>query len=247
MSTSTRSGSPSGSPSGSQVSLPGQAHAADGPHDQTGMYVMHHAFRRDLANLEAGVRQTPLHAAETWAALRERWARFGHVLHHHHQIEDTAIWPVLVRHAETAGDTEALSTLQAMEDEHEGIDPALTAVTEGFTAMVEHPCADHRNALDVHVTATRAALLQHLAHEETEALPYLQRVMTEEEFAASERAAAKGYPPRLLPFLVAWAFDEVPDEVATRFLTQAGVAYRVLLWLVRPRFRRQEGRAFRYV
>ena len=31
-----------------QLTLPGQSHTAEGPHDQTGMYVMHHAFRRDL-------------------------------------------------------------------------------------------------------------------------------------------------------------------------------------------------------
>ena len=92
--------------------------------------------------------------------------------------------------------------LRAMEDEHEQIDPALAAVTAGFAAMVEHPCADHRNALDVHVTSTRAALLDHLAHEESDALPFLQQVMSVEEYAACEKAAAGGYPLRLVPFLV---------------------------------------------
>ena len=137
--------------------------------------------------------------------------------------------------------------LEAMEAEHEQIDPALAAVTAGFAAMVEHPCADHRNALDVHVTAARAALLDHLAHEETEALPFLQRVMTVEEYAASEKAAADGYPLRLVPFLVAWAFDGVPDAVAARFLAEAGAGYRLALRIFRPGFTRSEQRAFRYV
>ena len=110
--------------------------------------------------------------------------------------------------------------LRAMEDEHEQIDPALAAVTAGLASMVEHPCADHRNALDVHVTASRAALLDHLAHEESDALPFLQTVMSVEEYAACEKAAAGAYPLRLVPFLVAWAFDGVPDEVATRFLAR---------------------------
>src|SRR6188472_486974 len=96
-----------------QICLPGQTHVAEGPHDQTGMYVMHHAFRRDLANLEAAVRQTPLHEAPTWQALRQRWARFADVLHHHHGVEDVAFWPVLLRHADAAGDTEAAAMLQA--------------------------------------------------------------------------------------------------------------------------------------
>ena len=230
-----------------QISLPGQAHVADGPHDQTGMYVMHHAFRRDLANVEAAVRQTPLHDASTWRALQQRWAKFGEVLHHHHDVEDVAFWPVLVRHAEAAGDADAAAMLQAMEDEHEQIDPALAAVTAGFAAMVEHPCPDHRNALDVHVTATRAALLDHLAHEEADALPFLQQVMSADEYAACEKAAADGYPLRLVPFLVAWAFEGVPDDVAARFLAEAGAGYRLALRVFRPGFVRSEQRAFKYV
>ncbi len=102
-----------------------------------------------------------------------------------------------------------------MEAEHEQIDPALAACTEAFAAMAAHLCDDHRNALDVHVTTTRAALLDHLRHEETEALPLLQRVMTEEQFAASEAAAEQGFPTRLLPFLVPWVADECPPTSAS--------------------------------
>ena len=36
-----------------QLTLPGQAHTAEGPHDQTGMYVMHHALRRDFERFAA--------------------------------------------------------------------------------------------------------------------------------------------------------------------------------------------------
>jgi hypothetical protein len=70
----------------SQISLPGQALVAVGPHDQTGMYVMHHAFRRDLTAFESAVRNTPVGDAATWRALKARWARFGGVLHHHHEV-----------------------------------------------------------------------------------------------------------------------------------------------------------------
>ena len=55
-----------------QVDLPGQTHVAEGPHDQTGMYVMHHAFRRDLARFRSAVRNTPVGDAATWRLLRTR-------------------------------------------------------------------------------------------------------------------------------------------------------------------------------
>ena len=229
-----------------QISLPGQAHVAAGPHDQTGMYVMHHAFRRDLTAFEAAVRNTPVGDAATWRALQARWARFGDVLHHHHEIEDVSIWPVLLRHADGLGDEAATRTLTAMEAEHAEIDPALAACTAGFAAMVEHPCADHRNALDVHVTTTRVALGEHLAHEETEALPFLQRVMTADEFAETERAAQAGYPMRMVPFLVPWVAAGLPDDVTARILHDAGAAYALVLRVFRPRFTKAEARAFRY-
>jgi hypothetical protein len=153
---------------------------------------------------------------------------------------------VLVRHAAALGDDAGARMLAAMESEHAEIDPSLRACTAGFAAMVAHPCSDHRNALDVHVTATRSALLAHLAHEETEALPFLQRVMTPEEFAEAEKAAQAGYPTRMVPFLVPWVAAGLPADVAARLLQDAGAAYGLVLRLFRPRFARAEARPFRY-
>lgn len=229
-----------------QIRLPGQAHVAAGPHDQTGMYLMHHAFRRDLARFEAAVRATPVGAADTWKALADRWERFGAILHHHHSVEDERLWPVLTAHAERLGDTAALRMLADMEAEHAVIDPTLTACSDGFATMVEHPCVDYRSALDRHVTAARAALLDHLAHEEGEALPFLQRSVSAEENAAFDAAAQKAYGPRIIPFMVPWVADGVPAELIEPFLTQAGKPFAVLLKLTRGRYERLDRRAFAY-
>ena len=183
-----------------QICLPGQTHVAEGPHDQTGMYVMHHAFRRDLDRFQAAVRATPVDERDTWRALAARWERFAEVLHHHHTVEDEHIWPVMERRLEErSGDMGpaepgGLDALHAMAAEHDLVDPALEACGRGFTAMAERPSDDQRNALDVHVTAMRTTLLDHLRHEETEALPLLQRTLTAEDFAATESAAQRAYP-----------------------------------------------------
>src|SRR3712207_2560067 len=97
-----------------QVDLPGQTHVAEGPYDQTGMYVMHHAFRRDLDRFVSAVRNTPVGEAQVWSALARRWSRFEEVLHHHHVVEDTSIWPALLAHADAAGSDEDRATLEAM-------------------------------------------------------------------------------------------------------------------------------------
>ena len=230
-----------------QLNLPGQTHTAEGPHDQTGMYVMHHAFRRDLDRFVAAVRRTPVRDAAVWAALERRWATFDETLHHHHRVEDDSIWPVLLTHADAAGDDDDRRTLEDMEAEHEVIDPGLREVRAAFAALREHPCEDHRNALDVRMTALQERLLDHLRHEETEALPMVQRRLTAEEWETAEAAAAKAYPLRMVPFLVPWVLDELPDEGRERMFAMAGSAYRVVAALFRPRYERRDRVAFRYV
>jgi Hemerythrin HHE cation binding domain len=229
-----------------QVSLPGQAAVAEGPYDQTGMYVMHHAFRRDLARFESAVRRTPPEEAATWKLLQHRWRRVGEVLHHHHRVEDEAFWPVLMRHAEEQDDTEARRMLLDMEAEHAGIDPALALCEGAFADMVEHPCEDHRQTLDLRITTVRASLLDHLRHEETDALAMVQRTMTPEEFAATEKAAQRGYPMRMMAFLLPWVMSGVPDEPKRRVLEDAGPVYGLLLRLFEGRFRKADERVWRH-
>ncbi len=228
-----------------QLTLPGQSHTAEGPHDQTGMYVMHHGFRRDLDNFVVAVEQTPVSEAEVWAALRGRWDRMAEVLHHHHGVEDEALWPVLRRHAREQGNNEDLSVLVDMEAEHAVIDPALAAVRHALAAMSEHPCTDHRNALEIRVVAARESLSAHLAHEEGHALPMLQRTLSVEENAAFEKAAERGYPLRMVPFLLCWVFHELPEEARARIVETAPPGYGMVHRLLRRRFERREREAFR--
>jgi hemerythrin-like domain-containing protein len=230
-----------------QLTLPGQSHTAQGPHDQTGMYVMHHGFRRDLHNFLAAVEQTPVSEAAVWSALQRRWERMAEVLHHHHSVEDASLWPVLRRHAEEAGSTEDVALLEDMEAEHSVIDPALAAVRTAFAQMCAHPCADHRNALEIRVAAARESLDLHLAHEEGQALPMLQRTLSVEENTAFEAAAAKGYPLRIVPFVLCWVMHGLPDEARRRIFDQAPPGYGLVHRLLRGRFERHERVAFRYV
>jgi hypothetical protein len=230
-----------------QLDLPGQAHVAPGPLDMTGMYGMHYAFRRDLADFVAAVRHTPVGEHRVWTALQARWGRFFEVLHHHHEAEDEHIWPTVRRHLAQAGRPDAVEVLDTMEADHERIDPALQAVTDAFAAMAAHPCADHRNALDVEVTEVRQLLVDHLAREEGEAIPLVQAHTTPQEWEASEKAIAKEYGLGIVPFAVPWVFKGLPADKAAEVETLLGLPERVLRRIFEPRFLRREAVAFRYV
>ncbi|MGY1705734.1 hemerythrin domain-containing protein [Geodermatophilus sp. SYSU D00697] len=229
-----------------QLDLPGQAAVADGPHDLSGMYVMHHAFRRDLDRFAAAVRRTPLDDRAAWRALAARWERFGTTLHHHHTIEDTAIWPLLLAHVDAAGDAAGRATLEAMEAEHGLIDPLLDACGAGFAALAFVPDAATRDRLADRVAAARDCLGRHLAHEETEALPLVQRHLSADEWDAAERAAQAGHGPREMPFLLPWAAAGLSTEQVDAAFGEGGRAFRVLLRLTRGRFERRERAAFRH-
>ena len=106
-----------------QWRLPRQAAAPEGPVDVKMMYVMHHAFRRDLVMFAEAAAVTPADDREVWRALSRRWQIFSEILHHHHSGEDAGLWPWLMR----AADADERATLDAMEAEHAEIDPILAA------------------------------------------------------------------------------------------------------------------------
>lgn len=229
----------------SQMMLPGQAAAPGGPADMTMMYVMHHAFRRDLARFADAVAATPVEDRATWTALAARWDRFFEILHHHHEAEDLLIWPFLMQRA----DAEEQQTLEAMEDEHSQIDPLLTAVAEGFAALagdrVPAGAEDLRAALKVRMAATRDLLARHLAHEETDAIAILQRHTTEETWKAIEEQIGKRKSPVPISYMVGWCAEGVPARQLDEVFGLVGTPFKVLWWLCRGSFRRGERKAFR--
>ena len=231
---------PAGSP---QLRLPGQAAAHDGPVDMTMMYLMHHAFRRDLEAFAKVVPRTPVEERATWLALAQRWELFSTALHHHHAGEDTWIWPFLM---ERADDSER-ATLQAMEDEHAELDPLLEASAAGFARLREHADADARAALAVRIAAARESLGRHLRHEETDAIAVVQRVMTQADWEAVDEHLKESVSLGLLAKAVPWVMHRVPGEVQQQVLAHSGRAHRLLWLLTRRRFERHEAIAFRYM
>ena len=98
------------------------------------MYVIHFAFRRDLAMFVAAAPVRPCTDRDAWRALADRWTLFSVVLHHHHSGEDAGLWPLLQGRA----DADERAVLDDMEAEHALIDPILADGAPGFAAGVDH-------------------------------------------------------------------------------------------------------------
>jgi hypothetical protein len=227
-----------------QLLLPGQAAAPGGPLDLSGMFLIHHAFRRDLRAFAAAVAATPASDTATWRALRDRWALFGTFLHHHHTTEDEAIWPLLMRRVDAQG----RETLEAMEAEHGEIDPLLAACGQGFAALAGGADEDVRRSLEIRMVAAGELLGRHLAHEETEALVLVQAHLTPHEWEVMEKKSDKGkYTFRESMAAVSWVMHELPDDARRRLLQVAGPVLALLWRATRRGFARREAAAFRYL
>ena len=159
--------------------LPGTnaARHGTGDADLTIMIAAHDAFRRDLTRLArtASAANDPARRQSVQAG----WELFKRELHIHHTAEDEIIWPALrprLAHSPTA-----LSVLDAMEAEHELIDPLLASVDAAFAR--QEPAADVIDALT-------SALTGHLAHEERDGLPLIGVVLTAPEWRGVGRKMA---------------------------------------------------------
>ena len=225
-----------------QLRLPGQAAAPDGPLDMQTMYLMHHAFRRDLDAFVEAVRNTPVEDRRTWRLLAQRWELFTEVLHKHHTAEDDVIWPALI----ARGSSDDVAVLESMEAEHEEIDPRLDACRAGFQRLARKPDEDARAALAVRITAARELLRRHLAHEETSAIAILQRLVTAEEWAEIEKEIGRETSLRYAVQVVPWVAHCLPREVLDRVFHDIDAGFRMIWLLTRRRFARREARAFKY-
>ena len=230
-----------------QTSFPGQAAAPEGPCDLPPMYLMHHAFRRDLRAFVDAAAHTPVDDRRTWRRLAERWDRFGRILHLHHAGEDDVLWPLLLSRVDAAGDAGARTVLDDMEAEHDEIDPLLEACATGLNQLATGADDDSRAALVVRLSAALERLGAHLGHEESDAMALVQEHISPAEWEALHEKFGADYTLADSLFALPWLMPGVPAKVRARvegFLGRpASLAERVLL---RPGFLRRDRLTFRY-
>lgn len=228
-----------------QLMLPGQAAAPEGPADMTMMYVLHHAFRRDLADFIAATERLSIDDRPAWRRLAARWRVFGELLHDHHTKEDDHVWPLLVGKVSAAGDAKALQILEDMEAEHSSIDPLLDACSSGFARLADHADADAQASLVVRLARTRANLDAHLAHEERDAIQILQTYVTAAEWARLEKTKLRGgMSMEQVKTMVPWAYKGLPPEAVAHVDRVAGPPFRIIHAISRRRFARAEAATF---
>ena len=192
--------------------LPGTdaARHGTGDADLTIMLAAHDAFRRDLTRLVRAAAAADLSDPARRRSVEAGWELFKRELHLHHTAEDEVIWPVLrprLAHSENA-----LSVLDAMEEEHERIDPLLAAVDAAFAQRGEDSLADVIDALV-------STLTGHLAHEERDGLPLIGVALTAAEWRGVGFKIARRNGLSEGGEMFAWMLDGAAGDAAATLRT----------------------------
>lgn len=150
------------------------------------MFVIHDALRRDAEHLTRAVERRDIDDPQRRRALLSGWEVFKRQLHQHHEGEDRDLWPLVRTYLPARDEENAL--LDAMEEEHERIEPLIASVD---TALHTSDTAWLAEA----TVTFRQELLAHLEHEERDAVPLMDSVLTAQDWKAfaHEQRKATGF------------------------------------------------------
>ena len=239
--------------------LPGTdaAQHGTGDADLTIMLAAHDAFRRDLTRLARAAASADLSDPARRQSVAAGWELFKRELHIHHTAEDELIWPIL--RPRLAHSEHALSVLDAMEEEHERIDPLLAAVDAAFAQHDGAPSAAPAPApaapapaaggvgddwpgadrlADV-IDVLASTLTGHLGHEERDGLPLIGIALTAAEWHGVGRKIARKGGLASGAEMFAWILDGADRQHASAALGQLPPPVRLLYRAVwKPRFQK---------
>ncbi|MFG1604396.1 hemerythrin domain-containing protein [Actinoplanes sp. NPDC049265] len=207
--------------------------------DSRDMIGAHDAIRRqfaDLPGLISGVAGGDERGTAVVAAHVLLMAEF---LHAHHASEDAHVWPKLLDRCPT----EVRPVVATMESQHGLVDRELQALTAAARRWSASADAGDRDALAGVADRLLAPLREHLALEEKEVLPLIDRYLTDREWKATVAASLGKVPLGRRPMMLGLALDGADEEQIGLFRAAVpAVAWYILGPIGRRAYRVYRGR-----
>ncbi|MFL6204842.1 MAG: hemerythrin domain-containing protein [Acidimicrobiales bacterium] len=206
--------------------------SAEWPEFLEGIIVLHGGMRRDVDRLPVAIERT---TDRSGAVAIQRWfAKFEREVVHHHEREDDVVWPILLEAAPEFGDP-----LGQLEEDHHGLDAAMTATRQALDALTATYSYDTCVAAADAARALARLLHDHLDREEAAMFPAMARVFTAESFEQLEQELLKATPKRLFAFELPFAFDGLAADRVTSTLAEMPALIRLVHRFVwQPRYDR---------
>ena len=186
---------------------------------------IHRAVRRDLSRLSGALEVGTPSSAD---AIRSYWADFAAALHHHHDLEDRVVWPLLAERLDGRADM----LLARNARQHESMSTAMDDCEAALSTMTADP-----SPAAASLATAAEQILNHLADEEADICPLIPEAFTPEDVAFFMAESAKLDPPQaFLP----WVLDDAEDVDVEFFTGSMPAPVRAALqttWLPSRRMR----------
>ena len=166
--------------------------------------VIHAAVRRDLGRLESALATAPDGDRARARQLQVAYANLHGQLKHHHEGEDTHVFPFLAR---VAG---AAELIEVMESEHQAMADALAGARAAMDTYASTGSAVDAHAAKDAVARANDVVERHLHHEENDLEPLMLPHLETPEWKAVEkrlRPASLAVSGRFM----AWVQDGMPE------------------------------------
>ena len=166
--------------------------------------VIHAAVRRDLVRLESALAAAPDGDRARARQLQVAYANVHDQLKHHHEGEDTHVFPCLAR---VEGATELV---EVMETEHQAMADALASARTAMDTYASTGSASDAHAARDAVVTANAVVERHLHHEENDLEPLMLPHLETPEWKAVEKQLRPASLAESGRFM-AWVQDGMPE------------------------------------
>jgi hypothetical protein len=174
--------------------------------DVRDMAIVHRTFHRVYDQAAHLVRDEPTPTAERAAFLGDHIAFGLMMLHHHHELEDELLYPVLIERV-----PERAATTEQVEREHQLVRDALDGVDAACTAWRREPSAERGAALASSLDHLNAVLATHAGDEEREVVPLAAATLSQQEWDQIGKQAVAKIPGKWRPI----AFGMMVEPLST--------------------------------
>jgi hypothetical protein len=199
--------------------------------------IIHAAVRRDVDRTEQALRALRDGDSGRARQIQVAWRNLVRELTHHHEAEDTYLWPFLLGRGVDA------DLLEQMESEHGAMKAALASATAAIDSVVAAPTAAQAAADEV--ARAGEVINQHLAHEERDVEAPLGNPDDDPEFKALSK---KLRPASIVDAAnaLAWMQDGAGErERSSLRATILGPVVTLLTLLLARRYRREVASVWR--
>ena len=199
--------------------------------DVRDMIVVHTALLREFRLLPRAIARVGTGDVRRAAVVDRHLGFLCDLLHHHHEGEDTLLWPKLRDRLPAS----AMAHLDEVETQHGGLVAVLQAVAAARTRWTGDASAVHRDALVASLEDLHGQLKEHLDTEERAVLPLAASVLTDAEWHAVGAAAVAAMPKSALLLAFGMFAYEGDPAVLRDMLAAAPAVPRLLLPRIAPR------------